>query len=118
MTYDNFIEHLITDWRNGDSEKKALKIWGSVRRIGIFPQFKDPFLHENTVFAPNPSSNFSIEDSKICENQISKSTLGPCLRYFNFAFPTQNPVFQQLVPFDMLSHILQNRFRQEVMITF
>ena len=35
MRYGNFIEDVITDWRNVDFEKKALKIWGSVQSIGI-----------------------------------------------------------------------------------
>ncbi len=46
----------------------------------------------------------SNEDFKVCE--ISKPTLGP---HFEIVWlcdlVTQNPVFQQMAPLDMLSHI-------------
>ncbi len=46
----------------------------------------------------------SIEESKICE--ISKSTLRLYFEIFWLCIPiTQNLVFRQLVPFNMLSHI-------------
>ncbi len=83
-----------------------LRKFGSLYKVLLFWQFRGQFLHENTVFAPNPSSNLrlSIEDSKVCE--ISKSTLGLDFDIFRLCIPiTQNLIFRQLVPFDMLSHI-------------
>ncbi len=50
----------------------------------------------------------SIEDSKVPVFEISKLTLGLYFETFLNCIPiTQNPVFRQLVPFDMLSHILK-----------
>ena len=60
MRYGNFIEDVITDLYKIDFEKKALKLWKSVQSIYILA-IQRSLLHENTVFAPNPSSNLKIK---------------------------------------------------------
>ncbi len=59
----------------------------------------------------------SIEDSKIRE--ISQSTLGPYFEIFWLCIPiTENPVFRQLVSFDMLSHISTLLIKVKVLLYY
>ena len=64
------------------SLRKRLLKFGDLYKVLVFWQFRGQVLHENIVFAPNPSSNLKIkfEDSKECE--ISKSTLGVYFEIF------------------------------------
>ncbi len=41
--------------------KKALKIFLNLYKVLVFWQFRGQFWQENTVFAPNPSSNLKIK---------------------------------------------------------
>ncbi len=41
--------------------RKRLLKFGNLYKVLVFRQFRCPFLHENTVFAPNPSSNLKIK---------------------------------------------------------
>ena len=101
LRYANFIEDVIKDWWKNDFVKKALKIWESVRSIGILA-IERSFLHKHTVFAPNISNIL-----KILYEKSQNSTLGLYFEIFYLCIPIpQNPVFWQLVHFDMLSHIV------------
>ena len=82
LRYGNFIEDVITDWWKVDFEKKALKICESVQSIGIW-QFIGQFWHENTVFAPNPSSNLKTKYWRF--QSMWNLKIDYILRYFDFA---------------------------------
>ncbi len=60
LRYGSFIEDVITGWCMVESwfwDKGSLK-FRNLFKVLVFWQFRDQFWHENTVFAPNPSSNF------------------------------------------------------------
>ncbi len=102
----DFTADIIADHWKVDFEKNSLKSW-DLGRVWVYNiNSKVTLLHENTVLLSNPLRNLgSIEDSEICDNL--KSTLGPYFEIFWLCSTliTQNEVFWQLVPFDMLSHI-------------
>ena len=60
LLYFNFIEVVQTDCWKVDFEKKLLK-FGNLYKVLVFWKFRGLFLHEHTVFAPNPSSNWKIK---------------------------------------------------------
>ena len=95
LRYGNFIEDVITDWWKFDFEKKALKIWESVQRIGILGNSEVNFDTKTLLLHQvlQVILRLSIEDSKACE--ISKSTLGLYFEIFWLCIPiTQNLVFR------------------------
>ncbi len=91
LKYGNFIEDFTTDcwfWEKGSYNL------GICTKVLVFGQFRGPFLHENTIFAANPSSNVRIKYCRFCE--ISKSTSEPYFEIFLLCIPiTQNPVFRK-----------------------
>ena len=100
---------LKTSWQIGEKLilRKGLKVWSSMRSIGIQAIQKSIFYMKTQFLHQILQSTWrvSIEDSKICET--SKSTVEPYFEIFWFCTPvTQNQVFRQLVPFNMLSHML------------
>ncbi len=106
LRYGNFIKDVITDWWKFDFEKRALKIWESVQSIGILAMQRSTFTWKLFLYQIlQVTSRLSIEDSKIWESQ--NQLWDYYFEIFWLCIPkTQNPVFRQLVPFDMLSHIL------------
>ncbi len=50
----------MTDCWKVDLRKRLLN-FGNMYKVLVFWQFRGPYLHENTVFAPNPSSTLKIK---------------------------------------------------------
>ncbi len=101
-----FLRYLIGDviWDWWKVKKKAKK-FGICKKVSVFWQFTSSFLH---VFAPKPSSNLNTKYwrfQNIWNLKIYSGAIFWDILTLICIPTTQNPVFQQLVPFDMLSHI-------------
>ncbi len=67
---------------------------------------QSPLLHEKAIFMSNPSNNLERKYLRLQNMWNLKIDLGTILWYILTLYPvTQNLVFWQLVPFNMLSHI-------------
>ena len=69
-------------------KRLKIKVWESVRSIDWYFGNSEVHFYMKTVFLHQilqVTERLSIEDTKIFET--SKSTLGYCLRYFDFASP-------------------------------